>query len=55
MLHSFWWQEGENAFRAALEADPNCAIAAWGIATILISFGLAPFAQVPLPQRLVCS
>ncbi len=36
LLHSFWWQEGEKTFREALELDPNCAIATWGIATILI-------------------
>src|SRR5437762_14318356 len=36
LLHSFWWQEGEKAFREVLERDPHCAIATWGIATILI-------------------
>jgi tetratricopeptide (TPR) repeat protein len=44
LLHSFWWQEGEKAFRDVLERDPNCAIAAWGIASILIgnTFGIGP-------------
>src|SRR6266849_727482 len=44
LLHSFWWQEGEKTFREVLERDPNCAIAAWGIATILIgnTFGVGP-------------
>ena len=36
MLHSFWFQQGEKAFREILERDPNCAIANWGIAAILI-------------------
>jgi hypothetical protein len=36
LLHSFWWKEGEKTFREVLERDPNCAIATWGIAAILI-------------------
>ena len=36
MLHSFWFQQGEKAFREILERDPSCAIANWGIAAILI-------------------
>jgi len=36
MLHSFWFQQGEKAFRDVLERDPSCAIANWGIAAILI-------------------
>jgi tetratricopeptide (TPR) repeat protein len=36
MLHSFWFQQGEKAFREVLEHDPQCAIATWGIAAILI-------------------
>jgi tetratricopeptide (TPR) repeat protein len=44
LLHSFWWQEGERTFREVIERDPNCAIAAWGIATILIG---NPFASGP--------
>jgi hypothetical protein len=46
LLHSFWWQEGEKAFRGVLERDPNCAIAAWGIATVLIG---NTFATGPTP------
>src|SRR5216684_5627364 len=44
LLHSFWFREGEKTFREALELDPNCAIATWGIATILIgnTFGAGP-------------
>ena len=36
MLHSFWFQQGEKAFREILERDPTCAVATWGIASILI-------------------
>src|SRR5215831_1532488 len=44
LLHSFSWQEGEKAFREVLEVDPSCAIATWGIASILIgnTFGVGP-------------
>jgi tetratricopeptide (TPR) repeat protein len=48
LLHSFWWWEGEKAFREVLERDPNCAIATWGIATILIG---NPYANGPTPAR----
>src|SRR5262245_2190078 len=37
MLHSFWYSAGEQAFRDVLKADPQCAIATWGIASILMS------------------
>jgi len=46
LLHSFWWQEGEKTFRRVLEEDPTCAIATWGIATILID---NTFATGPTP------
>jgi hypothetical protein len=48
LLHSFWWQEGEKTFREVLERDPNCAIATWGIATILIG---NTFAAGPTPAQ----
>jgi hypothetical protein len=32
VLHSFWWEEGDAAFHRVLEADPNCAMAYWGLA-----------------------
>lgn len=48
LLHSFWWHEGEKTFREVLERDPNCAIATWGIATILIG---NPFASGPSPAQ----
>lgn len=36
LLHSFWFRESEKTFRAVLASDPGCAIATWGIATVLI-------------------
>jgi tetratricopeptide (TPR) repeat protein len=48
LLHSFWWREGEKTFREVLEHDPNCAIATWGIATILIG---NTFAAGPTPAQ----
>jgi hypothetical protein len=44
VLHSFWWEEGERAFGAVLEADPTCAMAHWGLA--LNAWG-NPFAGGP--------
>src|SRR5688572_15394187 len=41
MLHSFRYGETEKAFREVLADDPTCAIATWGIATILMSNPLA--------------
>jgi hypothetical protein len=43
-LHSFEFAEGEHAFREALDRDPTCAIATWGIATVLIgnAFSIGP-------------
>ncbi len=41
MLHSFWYSAGEAAFREVLARDPGCAIATWGIASILMSNPLA--------------
>ncbi|HEX7336046.1 MAG TPA: bacterial transcriptional activator domain-containing protein [Gemmatimonadales bacterium] len=32
VLHSFWWEEGDAAFSRVLEADPDCAMAHWGVA-----------------------
>jgi tetratricopeptide (TPR) repeat protein len=41
MLHSFWFSAGEKAFRDVLKDDPQCAIANWGIASLLMSNPLA--------------
>jgi tetratricopeptide (TPR) repeat protein len=32
MLHSFWLPQATRAFEAVVQADPDCAIAHWGIA-----------------------
>jgi tetratricopeptide (TPR) repeat protein len=32
LLHSFWYEEAEAAFRSALARDSRCAIALWGVA-----------------------
>lgn len=32
ILHSFWYEEAEKAFKSAADADPNCAMAWWGVA-----------------------
>jgi tetratricopeptide (TPR) repeat protein len=37
MLHSFWYSAGEKTFRDVLAQDPSCAIATWGIASLLMS------------------
>ena len=47
MLHSFWYSYGEKAFREVLAKDPNCAIATWGIASILMSNPLAGVGASP--------
>ena len=36
MLHSFWFGAGEQVFRNVLAKDPTCAIAYWGIASLLM-------------------
>ena len=41
MLHSFWFSAGEKAFRHVLDDDPNCAIATFGIAALLMNNPLA--------------
>jgi hypothetical protein len=48
LLHSFWWSQGGKAFHDVLDADGNCAIADWGVATILIG---NPFGAGPTPEQ----
>src|SRR5437764_1300330 len=47
LLHSFWWSEGDKAFRDVLQRDPSCAVAGWGIAAILIG---NPYASGATPD-----
>lgn len=35
LLHSFWYDEAEKAFRSVAAADPSCAMAHWGVAMSL--------------------
>lgn len=32
LLHSFWYDEAERSFRRAMDLDPRCAMAHWGVA-----------------------
>jgi tetratricopeptide (TPR) repeat protein len=41
MLHSFWYSAAETTFEEVAGKDPNCVIAAWGFASILMSNPLA--------------
>ncbi|HKU47191.1 MAG TPA: hypothetical protein VJQ58_09925, partial [Burkholderiales bacterium] len=50
MLHSFWWSQGESAFQEIANEDPNCAIAAWGFASILM---YNPFVGAVPPKEVV--
>src|SRR5690349_16094637 len=47
MLHSFWYSAGEQTFREVLAKDPDCAIATWGIAAILMQNPLAGVGALP--------
>jgi len=51
MLHSFWFSQGEKAFREILARDPSCAIANWGIASILIGNTFAGAATAEDAQK----
>ena len=47
MLHSFWFAAGVKAFRHVLDDDPNCGIATYGIAAILMDNPLAGIGALP--------
>src|SRR5258708_39676355 len=36
MLHSFWWPAGQSTFQEIASEGPNCGVAAWGFASILV-------------------
>jgi tetratricopeptide (TPR) repeat protein len=49
LLHSFWFSEGEKTFKEVLAQDPTCAIADWGLASIMMT---NPFVgEGPTPLR----
>src|ERR1700691_4011271 len=45
--HSFWYAESKEIYQEALKADPECAIAYWGIALSLLS---NPHLAIPAPN-----
>lgn len=47
LLHSFWFSTGEKTFREVLTQDPSCAIATWGVASILMLNPLAGTGSSP--------
>ena len=47
MLHSFWFSAGEDAFRHVLVDDPNCGVATFGIAALLMNNPLAGVGALP--------
>ena len=53
MLHSFWFEEAEQAFRGVAEADPGCAMAHWGVAMTLWGNPMARAA--PAPERVTAA
>ncbi|HSA94318.1 MAG TPA: hypothetical protein VLE48_14995 [Terriglobales bacterium] len=49
LLHSFWYEEAEKAFRAIAEKDPTCAMAHWGVA--MTNFRLLWYAPDPATRE----
>lgn len=49
MLHSFWYEEAEKAFRQIAATDSNCAMAYWGVA---MSLYRQLWATPPTPEEL---
>ena len=47
MLHSFRYIETEKTFNSILARDPNCAMAAWGLASILMTNPLTGIGPPP--------
>lgn len=46
--HSFWYVAAKEVFEEVLKADPNCAMAQWGIALTLLD---NPHGAIPQPNR----
>lgn len=49
MLHSFWFERAETEFRGVTDADPQCAMAHWGMAMTL--WGNPMTRTAPPPER----
>jgi tetratricopeptide (TPR) repeat protein len=45
--HSFWYAESKDVYEETLKADPECAIAYWGIALSLLN---NPHSAIPAPN-----
>src|SRR6201994_4538024 len=45
--HSFWYAESKEVYEEAIKADPECAIAYWGVALSLLS---NPHGAIPAPN-----
>src|ERR1700744_4445083 len=45
--HSFWYSESKEIYEGSLKADPECAIADWGVALSLLN---NPHSPVPAPN-----
>jgi tetratricopeptide (TPR) repeat protein len=41
LLHSFWFQPADQAFRAIAAKDPSCGMAWWGVAMVMLGNPLA--------------
>src|SRR5712671_3674884 len=50
--HSFWYRESQAIFEDALKADPQCAIALWGVALSMLNNPHAPPPNENLPRGL---
>ncbi len=51
MLHSFWYTAAEKTFDEILASDPQCAVAAWGLASILMNNPLAGAGASPAAAK----
>jgi tetratricopeptide (TPR) repeat protein len=51
--HSFWYRPAKEIFEEALKADPECAIAYWGIALTLLSNPHFPAPKENLAEGLI--
>jgi len=45
--HSYWYQQAKDVFEEAQKADPNCAMAQWGVALSLLN---NPHSPIPQPN-----